>query len=305
MIFEMNEILKEIQRQTKIFGGLRTGNSYFGGFYSYFGMNDSVVSFTENTILLFSDKKENCEDNSSITLEQFASDFIDELIESKFSYIRDKDCEVIKRLVHKSEKYNSLVCEEVFGGEFSICYLLKYDDKPAFFVDTIILKALHMTEEEFLEAAKKKEKCRSCARLIPTSYGLEIRTKGLELMSEVLNKRFFDRIGEKMDLNPFILATGNYGKAVAIKYEDIKTGLNPYITSEDSNVKEAIQNTAHLTFPIRYVFYFDPRKNYFANIGNKSFTIKDASRIFYSISDRYDENLRFPINYDIRFCINH
>lgn len=283
MIFEMNEILKEIQRQTKIFGGLRTGNSYFGGFYSYFGMNDSVVSFTENTILLFSDKKENCEDNSSITLEQFASDFIDELIESKFSYIRDKDCEVIKRLVHKSEKYNSLVCEEVFGGEFSICYLLKYDDKPAFFVDTIILKALHMTEEEFLEAAKKEEKRHSDARFLSASYGLEIRTKGEDIMDEVLKKRFLDRIEERLDFKPFILATGNYGKAVAIKYEDIKSGLNPYITSEDSKVKGAIQNIAHLTFPIRYVFYFDPRKNYFANIGNKPIMIKDVSRIIYSI----------------------
>lgn len=301
MIFEMDEILKEIQRQTKIFGGLRTGNSYFGGLYSCFGMNDSVVSFTENTILLFSDKKENCEDNSNITLEQFVSDFIDELIESKFSYIRDKDWEVIKRLVHKSEKYNSLVCEEVFGGEFSICYLLKYDDKPAFFVDTIILKALHMTEEEFLEEAKKEEKRHSDAKFLSTSYGLEIRTKGEDIMGEVLKKRFLDRIGEKLDLNPFILATGHYGRAVAIKYEDIKTGLNPYIASEDRKVKEAIQNIAHLTFSIRYVFYFDPRKNYFANIGNKSFTIKDANRIFYSIYDRYNENLRFPISYDVRF----
>ena len=296
MIFEMDEILKEIQRQTKIFGGLRTGNSCFGGLYSYFGMHDSTVSFTGNTILLFSNKKENCEDNSDITLEQFVSDFIGELIESKFSYIRDKDCEVIKRLVHKSEKYNSLVCEEVFGGEFSICYLLKYDDKHAFFVDTIILKALHMTEEEFLEAAKKEEKRRSDARFLSTSYGLEIRTKGEDIMGEVLKKRFLDRIGEKLDLNPFILAIGNYGRAAAIKYEVIKTGLNPYITSEDSKVKEAIQNTAHLTFPIRYVFYFDPRKNYFANIGNKSFTIRGARNIFYSISD-----LSFPINYDIRF----
>ncbi len=301
MIFEMDEILKEIQRQTKIFGGLRTGNSCFGGLYSYFGMLDSTVSFTRNTILLFSNKKENCEDNSDITLEQFVSDFIGELIESKFSYIRDKDCEVIKRLVHKSEKYNSLVCEEVFGGEFSICYLLKYDDKPAFFVDTIILKALHMTEEEFLEAAKKEEKRRSDARFLSTSYGLEIRTKGEDIMGEVLKKRFLDRIGEKLDLNPFILATGSYGRAVAIKYEDIKTGLNPYITSEDRKVKEAIQNTAHLTFSIRYVFYFDPRKNYFANIGDKPVTIKDLSFISDYVFAHYDDggNLNFPISSDI------
>lgn len=296
MIFEMDEIFKEIQRQTEIYGGLEVYNPYFSHLGGRFGIGDSTVSFTENTIYLFSNKKEICEDSSNITLEQFVSDFIDECIESKFSNIRSKSYEIIKKLVYKTEVYDYLVHEEVFGGEFGICYLLKHDGKPAFFVDKIILKALHMTEEEFLEMAKKKEKCRSCARFTPKSYGLEIRAKGLELMSEVLNKRFFDRIGEKLDLKPFILAIGNYGKAVAIKYEDIKSGLNPYITSEDSKVKGAIQNIAHLTFPIRYVFYFDPRKNYFANIGNKSFTIRGARNIFYSISD-----LSFPINYDIRF----
>lgn len=301
MIFEMDEILKEIQRQTKIFGGLRTGSSWFSGLYLCFGMNDSVVSFTENTILLFSDKKENCEDNSNITLEQFVSDFIDELIESKFSYIRDKDCEVIKRLVHKSEKYNSLVCEEVFGGEFSICYLLKYDDKPAFFVDTIILKALHMTEEEFLEAAKKKEKRHSDARFLSTSYGLEIRTKGEDIMDEVLKKRFLDRIEERLDFKPFILATSRCGKAVALKCENIKIGLNPCITSEAGKVIEAIRDIVPFTFPIRHVFYFDPRRNYFANIGDKLVTIKDSSFISDYIFAHYDDggNLSFPISSDI------
>lgn len=301
MIFKMEEVLEEIRRQAELFGGLRMFGDYYDNFSGYIGTHNSRVPFSRNTISSFSNKKEIFEDSSNMTLEQFVSDFIDELIESNFSNIHSRNCEVIKKLVHITEQYNSLVCEEVFGGEFGICYLLKYDGRSAFFVDKIILKALHMTEEEFLEMAKKKEKCRSCARFTPTSYGLEIRTKGLELMSEVLNKRFFDRIGEKLDFKPFILATGNYGKAAAIKYEDIKTGLNPYITSEDSKVKEAIQNTAHLTFPIRYVFYFDPRKNYFANIGNKSFTIKNTSRIFYSIFDRHDQNLRFPINYDIRF----
>lgn len=301
MIFEMDEILKEIQRQTKIFGGLRAGNSCFGGLYAYFGMHDSTVSFTGNTILLFSNKKEICEDNSDITLEQFVSDFIGELIESKFSYIRDEDCEVIKRLVHKSGKYNSLVCEEVFGGEFSICHLLKYDDKPAFFVDAIILKALHMTEEEFLEAAKRKEKRRSDARFLSTSYGLEIRTKGEDIMDEVLNKRFLDRIEEKLDFKPFILATSRYGKAVALKCENIKIGLNSYITSEAGKVIEAIRDIVPFTFPIRYVFYFDPRKNYLANIGDKPVTIKDSSFISDYIFARYDdfENLNFPISSDI------
>lgn len=301
MIFKMEEVLEEIRRQAEVFGGSRV-LGFYDNFSGYIGTHDSYVPFSKNTIFSFSNKKEIWGDSSNITLEQFVSDFIDELIESNFSNIRSENYEIIKRLVHKTEQYNSLVCEEVFGGEFGICYLLKHDGRSAFFVDKIILKALHMTEEEFLEMAKKKEKCRSCARFTPKSYGLEIRTKGLELMSEVLNKRFFDRIGEKLDLNPFILATGNYGKAAAIKYEDIKTGLNPYIASEDRKVKEAIQNIAHLTFSIRYVFYFDPRKNYFANIGNKTFTIRDTSNIFYSISDHYDENLSFPINYHIRFA---
>ena len=298
MIFEIDEIWKEIRRQTEIYGGLKIYNPYFSRLGGRFGVNGSIVSFTEDTIHLFSDKKENCEDNSNITLEQFVSDFIDELIELKFSYIRDKDCEVIRRLVHKSEKYNSLVCEEVFGGEFSICYLLKYDDKPAFFVDTIILKALHMTEEGFLEAAKKKEKRRSDARFLSTSYGLEIRTKSENIMDEVLKKRFFDRIEEKLDFKPLILATDNWKNAVAIKYEDVKVEESTYIISEDAKVVNAIRNIAHLTFSIKFVFYYDPRKNYFANIGNKPVTIKDIKDYIFARYDDY-ENLNFPINYSI------
>lgn len=300
MIFKIEEVLEEIQRQAEVFGGSRVLGSY-DNFSGYIGARDSHVPFSRNTISSFSNKKEICEDSSNITLEQFVSGFIDELIESNFSNIRSRNYEVIKKLVHKTEQYNSLVCEEVFGGEFGICYLLKYDYRPAFFVDKIILKALHMTEEEFLEMAKKKEKCRSCARFTPKSYGLEIKTNGLELMSEVLNKRFLDRIGEKLDFKPFILATSRYGKAVALKCENIKIGLNSCITSEAGNVIEAIRDIVPFTFPIRHVFYFDPRKNYFANIGDKSVAIRDASNIFCSISDRYDENLSFPINYHIRF----
>ena len=303
MIFEMGKIFEEIQKQTEIYGGLKKYNPYFSHLGGRFGVGDSIVSFTENAIYLFSNKKETCEGGSNTTLEQFVSDFIDECIESKFSNIRSKSYEVIKRLVYKTEVYNYLVREEVFGGEFSICYMLKHDDETAFFVDEIILRALHVTKEEFLETAKKSWKCHSDASFISTSYGLEVRAKDLGIMSEVLNKRFLDRIGEKLDFKPFILATDNWKNAVAIKYEDVKVEESIYIISEDAKVVNAIRNIAHLTFSIKFVFYYDPRKNYLANIGDKPVTIKDSSFISDYIFARYDdfENLNFPISSNISF----
>lgn len=269
MTNEVDNVLKEVANQTKKFGGLRNLDNYNYGFgdpfngtrFTYLGIMDFVKSH-------------------NLPQEKLAEKFIQEIIQNKYVYLGELDEQKIKPRVFKGsldERYE--IGRNIFGGAYKIKYYLigEFIDE---LVDKVVLDFIGVTKEEFLNKAKETKPEQSKIIMHKRDGVLVLKENGKDILDDILEPRFFDRIAARLDHEPFICLFSNSRRGTAFKWSAISSIVKREILGSDaSKIRRAAMIAFNLNHSIDYIFYYNPSER-------KCFKMKDTERIPFNMTFR-------------------
>lgn len=269
MTNEVDNVLKEVANQTKKFGGLRNLDNY-----NYeFGDPSSGTRFTYLGIMDFVERHD-------LPQEKLAEDFIQEKIRNKYVYLSGLDEQKIKPRVFKGpldERYE--IGRNIFGGAYKIKYYLigEFIDE---LVDKVALDFIGVTKEEFLNKAKETKPEQSKIIMHKRDGVLVLKENGKDILDDILEPRFFDRIAARLDQEPFICLFSNFRRGTAFKWSAISSIVKREdLGSDASKIRRAAVIAFNLNHSINHVFYYDPSER-------KCFNIKDTEIIPSNLTSR-------------------
>lgn len=269
MTNEVDNVLKEVANQMKKFGGLRNldnynyefGDPFSGTRFTYLGIMDFVKSH-------------------NLPQEKLAEKFIQEIIQNKYVYLGELDEQKIKPRVFKGsldERYE--IGRNIFGGAYKIKYYLigEFIDE---LVDKVVLDFIGVTKEEFLNKAKETKPEQSKIIMHKRDGVLALKESGKDILDDILEPRFFDRIAARLDGEPFICLFNSFISGTAFKWSAISSIVKmEYLGSDASKIKKAAMVAFNLNHSINHVFYYDPSER-------KCFNIKDTEIIPSNLTSR-------------------
>lgn len=269
MTNEVDNVLKEVANQTKKFGGLRNLDNY-----NYeFGDPSSGTRFTYLGIMDFVERHD-------LPQEKLAEKFIQEIIQNKYVYLRELDEQKIKPRVLRGsldERYE--IGRNIFGGAYKIKYYLigEFVDE---LVDKVVLDLIGVTKEEFLNKAKETKPEQSKIIMHKRDGILVLKENGKDILDDILEPRFFDRIAARLDQEPFICLFSNFRRGTAFKWSAISSIVKREVLGSDaSKIRRAAMIAFNLNHSIKYIFYYDPSER-------KCFNIKNTERIPFNMAIR-------------------
>lgn len=269
MTNEVDNVLKEVANQTKKFGGLRNLDNY-----NYeFGDPSSGTRFTYLGIMDFVERHD-------LPQEKLAEKFIQEIIQNKYVYLRELDEQKIKPRVLRGsldERYE--IGRNIFGGAYKIKYYLigEFVDE---LVDKVVLDLIGVTKEEFLNKAKETKPEQSKIIMHKRDGILALKGGGKDILDDILEPRFFDRIAERLDWEPFICLFNGFRSGTAFKWSAISSIVKREdLGSDASKIRKAAVIAFNLNHSINHVFYYDPSER-------KCFNIKDTEIIPSNLTSR-------------------
>lgn len=269
MTNEVDNVLKEVANQTKKFGGLRNLDNY-----NYeFGDPSSGTRFTYLGIMDFVERHD-------LPQEKLAEKFIQEIIQNKYVYLRELDEQKIKPRVLRGsldERYE--IGRNIFGGAYKIKYYLigEFVDK---LVDKVVLDLIGVTKEEFLNKAKETKPEQSKIIMHKRDGILALKESGKYILDDILEPRFFDRIANRLDGEPFICLFNGFRSGTAFKWSAISSIVKREdLGSDASKIRRAAVIAFNLNHSINHVFYYDPSER-------KCFNIKDTEIIPSNLTSR-------------------
>lgn len=263
------EVLGEIRKQTEKFGGLR---EMIDCSYSFGDPFDSV-NFNSIDIMNFINRDD-------LSPEKLAEDFIQEKIRNKYVYLSGLDEQRIKPRVFRGpldERYE--IGQNIFGGAYKIKYYLigEFIDE---LVDKVVLDFIGVTKEEFLNKAKETKPEQSKIIMHKRDGVLALKESGKDILDDILEPRFFDRIAARLDWEPFICLFNSFISGTAFKWSAISSIVKrEYLGSDASKIKKAAMVAFNLNHSINHVFYYDPSER-------KCFNIKDTGIIPSNLTSR-------------------
>lgn len=269
MTNEVDNVLKEVANQTKKFGGLRNLDNY-----NYeFGDPSSGTRFTYLGIMDFVERHD-------LPQEKLAEKFIQEIIQNKYVYLRELDEQKIKPRVLRGsldERYE--IGRNIFGGAYKIKYYLigEFVDE---LVDKVVLDLIGVTKEEFLNKAKETKPEQSKIIMHKRDGILALKESGKYILDDILEPRFFDRIANRLDGEPFICLFNGFRSGTAFKWSAISSIVKREdLGSDASKIRRAAVIAFNLNHSINHVFYYDPSER-------KCFNIKDTEIIPSNLTSR-------------------
>lgn len=269
MTNEVDNVLKEVANQTKKFGGLRNLDNY-----NYeFGDPSSGTRFTYLGIMDFVERHD-------LPQEKLAEKFIQEIIQNKYVYLRELDEQKIKPRVLRGsldERYE--IGGNIFGGAYKIKYYLigEFVDE---LVDKVVLDLIGVTKEEFLNKAKETKPEQSKIIMHKRDGILALKESGKYILDDILEPRFFDRIANRLDREPFICLFNGFRSGTAFKWSAISSIVKREdLGSDASKIRRAAVIAFNLNHSINHVFYYDPSER-------KCFNIKDIEIIPSNLTSR-------------------
>lgn len=269
MTNEVDNVLKEVANQTKKFGGLRNLDNY-----NYeFGDPSSGTRFTYLGIMDFVERHD-------LPQEKLAEKFIQEIIQNKYVYLRELDEQKIKPRVLRGsldERYE--IGRNIFGGAYKIKYYLigEFVDE---LVDKVVLDLIGVTKEEFLNKAKETKPEQSKIIMHKRDGILALKESGKYILDDILEPRFFDRIANRLDREPFICLFNGFRSGTAFKWSAISSIVKREdLGSDASKIRRAAVIAFNLNHSINHVFYYDPSER-------KCFNIKDIEIIPSNLTSR-------------------
>lgn len=263
------EVLGEIRKQTEKFGGLR---EMIDCSYSFGDPFDSV-NFDSIDIMNFINRDD-------LSPEKLAEDFIQEKIRNKYVYLRGLDEQRIKPRVFRGpldERYE--IGRNIFGGAYKIKYYLigEFADE---LVDKVLLDFIGVTKEKFLNKAKEAKTKQDKIIMHKRDGVLALKESGKDILDDVLEPRFFDRIAARLDWEPFICLFNSFISGTAFKWNEISSIVKrESLGSDASKIRKAAMIAFNLNHSINHVFYYDPSER-------KCFNIKDTERIPLHLTSR-------------------
>lgn len=269
MTNEVDNVLKEVANQTKKFGGLRNLDNY-----NYeFGDPSSGTRFTYLRIMDFVERHD-------LPQEKLAEKFIQEIIQNKYVYLRELDEQKIKPRVLRGsldERYE--IGQNIFGGAYKIKYYLmgEFIDE---LVDKVVLDFIGVTKEKFLNKAKKSKTKQGKIIMCKSDGALVLKEGGKNILDDILEPRFFDRIANRLDREPFICLFNGFRSGTAFKWSAISSIVKREdLGSDASKIRRAAVIAFNLNHSINHVFYYDPSER-------KCFNIKDIEIIPSNLTSR-------------------
>lgn len=269
MTNEVDNVLKEVANQTKKFGGLRNLDNY-----NYeFGDPSSGTRFTYLGIMDFVERHD-------LPQEKLAEKFIQEIIQNKYVYLRELDEQKIKPRVLRGsldERYE--IGRNIFGGAYKIKYYLigEFVDE---LVDKVVLDLIGVTKEEFLNKAKETKPEQSKIIMHKRDGILALKESGKYILDDILEPKFFDRIANRLDGEPFICLFNGFRSGTAFKWSAISSIVKREdLGSDASKIRRAAVIAFNLNHSINHVFYYDPSER-------KCFNIKDTEIIPSNLTSR-------------------
>lgn len=256
------EVLGEIRKQTEKFGGLR---EMIDCSYS-FGDPFDNINFNSIDIMNFINRDD-------LSPEKLAEDFIQEKIRNKYVYLGGLDEQRIKPRVFRGsldERYE--IGQNIFGGAYKIKYYLigEFADE---LVDKVLLDFIGVTKEKFLNKAKEAKTKQDKIIMYKRDGALALKESGKDILDNILEPRFFDRIAERLDLEPFICLFNGFRSGTAFKWSAISSIVKREdLGSDASKIRKAAMIAFNLNHSINHVFYYDPSER-------KCFNIKDTGTI--------------------------
>ena len=269
MTNEVDNVLKEVENQTKKFGGLRNlGNHNYA-----FGDPLDSIAFNFIEIVDFINRDD-------LSPEKLAEDFIQEKIRNKYVYLSGLDEQKIKPRVFKGpldERYE--IGQNIFGGAYKIKYYLmgEFIDE---LVDKVVLDFIGVTKEKFLNKAKKSKTKQGKIIMCKSDGALVLKEGGKDILDDILEPRFFDRIAERLDWEPFICLFNGFRSGTAFKWSAISSIVKREdLGSDASKIRKAAVIVFNLNHSINHVFYYNPSER-------KCFNIKDTEIIPSNLTSR-------------------
>lgn len=269
MTNEVDNVLKEVANQTKKFGGLRNLDNYN---YEFGDPLDSIV-FNFIEIVDFINRDD-------LSPEKLAEDFIQEKIRNKYVYLSGLDEQRIKPRVFRGpldERYE--IGQNIFGGAYKIKYYLmgEFIDE---LVDKVVLDFIGVTKERFLNKAKKSKTKQGKIIMCKSDGALVLKEGGKDILDDILEPRFFDRIANRLDWEPFICLFNGFRSGTAFKWSAISSIVKREdLGSDASKIRKAAAIAFNLNHSINHVFYYDPSER-------KCFNIKDTEIIPSNLTSR-------------------
>lgn len=263
------EVLGEIRKQTEKFGGLR---EMIDCSYS-FGDPFNSVNFNSIDIMNFINRDD-------LSPKKLAEDFIQEKIRNKYVYLSGLDEQRIKPRVFRGpldERYE--IGQNIFGGAYKIKYYLmgEFIDE---LVDKVALDFIGVTKEEFLNKAKETKPEQGTIIMHKRDGVLVLKENGKDILDDILEPRFFDRIAARLDQEPFICLFSNFRRGTAFKWSAISSIVKREVLGSDaSKIRRAAMIAFNLNHSINYIFYYDPSER-------KCFNIKNTERIPFNTAIR-------------------
>ena len=263
------EVLGEIRKQTEKFGGLREMSDCSYSFGDLF----NSVNFNSIDIMNFINRDD-------LSPEKLAEDFIQEKIRNKYVYLSGLDEQRIKPRVFRGpldERYE--IGQNIFGGAYKIKYYLmgEFIDE---LVDKVVLDFIGVTKEEFLNKAKETKPEQSKIIMHKKDGALVLKESGKDILDDILEPRFFDRIAKRLDQEPFICLFNNFRRGTAFKWSAISSIVKREILGSDaSKIRRAAMIAFNLNHSIDYIFYYDPSER-------KCFNIKNTGKIPFNMAIR-------------------
>ena len=269
MTSEVDNVLKEVANQTKKFGGLRNldnynyefGDPFNGTHFTYLG----IMNFVK------------CHD---LPQEKLAEKFIQEIIQNKYVYLGELDKQIIKpRVLRGPLDERCEIGRNIFGGAYKIKYYLigNFFDE---LVDKVLLDFIGATKEEFLNKAKKSKTKQNKIIMCKSDGALALKEGGKDILDDILEPRFFDRIAERLDWEPFICLFNGFRSGTAFKWSAISSIVKREdLGSDASKIRRAAVIAFNLNHSINHVFYYDPSER-------KCFNIKDTEIIPSNLTSR-------------------
>lgn len=175
------------------------------------------------------------------------------------------------------ERYE--IGQNIFGGAYKIKYYLigEFVDE---LVDKVVLDFIGVTKEKFLNKAKKSKTKQDKIIMCKSDGALALKEGGKDILDDILEPRFFDRIAERLDWEPFICLFNGFRSGTAFKWSAISSIVKREdLGSDASKIRKAALIAFNLNHSINHVFYYDPSER-------KCFNIKDAEIIPSNLTSR-------------------
>lgn len=147
-------------------------------------------------------------------------------------------------------------------------------------VDKVVLDFIGVTKEKFLNKAKKSKTKQGKIIMCKSDGALVLKEGGKDILDDILEPRFFDRIAERLDWEPFICLFNGFRSGTAFKWSAISSIVKREdLGSDASKIRKAAVIVFNLNHSINHVFYYDPSER-------KCFNIKDTEIIPSNLTSR-------------------